>query len=200
MYRSGSEHRRQRCCRPAGGRSLRKRRRLPRGALRPPSRWQHPPAARRATAGSRSPQRRSQPLPPGAEDCGAAAAPHPEARRPRAAPPRAQRPPAGGQPSPADDRHMRGFHARRTRNHHHHAAGDAATALKNARSPPTAPAMSRPSPLAPATSAAIGRAPRPSAATRRARPVGRPRFPDGRESTSLWAPRPLAPGVGSDAA
>lgn len=139
MYRSGSEHRRQRCCRPAGGRSLRKRRRLSRGALRPPSRWQHPPAARRAPAGSRSPRRRSQPLPPGAADCGAAAAPHPEARRPRAAPPRAQRPPAGGQPSPADDRHMRGFHARRTHNHHHHAAGGAATALKTPAPHPRLP-------------------------------------------------------------
>lgn len=140
-------------------------------ASRPPA---VPARSLGAPADSRSPGRRSQPLPPTAADCGAAAAPHPEARRPRAAPPRPARsapPRTGGRPSPADDRHPRGFHARGTRNHRRHTARGAASALKNARSPPTAPAMSRPPPLAPATSAAIGRAPRPSAATPRAQPA-----------------------------
>lgn len=136
--------------------------------LAPPARPQpagpQPAAALRGAARSRYPlllrtAARRPPLTPRP----GAPGPGPSAR---SAPPR-----TGGQPSPADDRHTRGLHARGTRNHNHHTTGGAASALKNARSPPTAPAMSRPPPLAPATSSAIGRAPRPSAATPRARPA-----------------------------
>lgn len=92
LCRNGTEHSGQRCCRTAGGRSLRKCPRAHRGL--PAAGTARSPAARGASAGSRSPRRRSQPLPLAAADCGAAAPPHPEARRPpgraplRAAPPR----------------------------------------------------------------------------------------------------------------